>query len=293
MGRAVVAAILTSVAVVPAEAVGAAALSSATDGQRPPGISADSAKLVKPIRIFDGLYYVGTGYVSSYLIRTSDGLILVDALHDDFTEQSLRQIGELGFDVGDIRYLIVSHGHRDHVGGATAVLRASPNARVAMSAEDWKIARDQFPGLRQDMVVEDGDTLTLGDVTLRFLVTPGHTPGVTSFLFDVKDGDDVHKAFLFGGHNVTRPWPGGSDIRQPLESMVSSTARLIRSLPSIDVNLTSHPWAALIFERAKLLENRGGGMPHPFVDPEDFRAFLGAVHGDHRARLKEIQDADR
>lgn len=246
--------------------------------------------MVKPIRIFDNLYYVGTNYVSAYLIPTSDGLVMIDSLHDEFTEQSLSQIRDLGFDPSEIRYLIVTHGHRDHVGGAAAV-QARTGARVAMAEGDWHLVGRDMPGLSRDMVLEDGEALTVGRTTLQFYVTPGHTPGVISVLFPVYDNGQEYSAFLLGGHQVTGPWPGeGEDVGRALETMTASLQRLLRELPEVHVNLTSHPWASLMFERAALLEDREAGEPHPFVDAQDFRAFLGERLGAHWTRL-DLLDA--
>jgi metallo-beta-lactamase class B len=261
--------------------------SAAIDGLRPGGVDSDASRIVEPIRIFDNLYYVGTNYVSAFLIATSDGLIMIDALHDEFAEQSLMQIQALGFDPSDIRYLIITHGHRDHFGGA-GVIRARTGARVAMAEADWLLVGQNVPGLSRDVVLEDGQKLKVGSTTLHVYLTPGHTPGVTSVSFPVYDQRREHTAFLLGGHQVTGPWPGQADVRSALESMTASLQRLLRELPDVEVNLTSHPWGSLIFERAELLDDRKTGEPHPFVDAADFRAFLGERLGAHRERLASL-----
>ena len=252
-------------------------LSAATDGQRPANANAETQQFAGPIKLFDNLYYIGTSFVSAYLLVTSDGLIMIDALYEDYTAQALTSIRELGLDPADIRYLLVTHGHQDHAGGIDEVRKASSGVKVAMSAADWTLA-----GITPEFTYTDGDELTLGDTHIRFFVTPGHTPGVLSMQFTVRDGAASHEAFLFGGHNVT------SNKAEDFAAMITSVQKLQAALSGIEVNLTSHPWAALIFQRAELLSMRKPGEPHPFVDGADFTAFLAERLENSRQSLAKI-----
>ena len=132
-------------------------------------------------------------------------------------------------------------------------------------------------------MIKDGDTLTLGDTTLKFYITPGHTPGVASMEFPVYDSGRKYKAFLFGGHNVT------SNSPEAFEMFIASVKRLQATLTGVDVNLTSHPWAANIFERVEKLKARKPGDPNPFVAPEEFKAFLQERLEDAETRLTEAR----
>lgn len=252
-------------------------LSAATDGQRPASANAEKQVFAGPIKLFDNLYYIGTDFVSAYLLVTSEGLIMIDALYEGYTAEALAAIRTLGLDPADIRYLLVTHGHQDHSGGVEEVREVS-GARVAMTAADWTIA-----DIAPDLTYKDGDGLTLGDTSIRFFVTPGHTPGVLSMQFTVWDGAENHEAFLFGGHNVT------SNDAEDFKAMIGSVERLQKSLSGIEVNLTSHPWAALIFQRAALLANRKPGEDNPFVDGVDFNAFLAERLQNSQQRLAEIE----
>jgi metallo-beta-lactamase class B len=128
---------------------------------------------VKAMKIFDNLWYVGPGYVSVWLLETSDGLILFDSAAEPYVDHVLDNIRLAGFDPRDIKYILISHGHLDHFGGAARIQEIS-GARVVAMAEDWELieqvgsrpGRDGGPPPRvpaRDMVARDGDTITLGE----------------------------------------------------------------------------------------------------------------------------------
>ena len=160
---------------------------------------------IRPFKIFDNLYYVGIEWATSYLLVTSEGLILIDSLFGPYVETGVEHIRELGFDPADVRYVLGTHGHFDHMGGH-AFYQRKFGATVGLTAADWKRAQvDQdHPvfGMEMadvDMVIQDGDTLRLGDQSIKLYVTPGHTEGVLSMEFTVRDGADEYRAVIFGG----------------------------------------------------------------------------------------------
>ncbi len=252
-------------------------LSAAVHGHRPESADPATQEFSGPIQLFDNLYYIGTTFVSAYLLVTEEGLILIDTLYGDFSAQAMDSIIALGYSAQDIRYILITHGHNDHVGGAEYFATASGSA-IAMSREDW-----QLTDLTPDVIINDGDALALGNTQLKFYLTPGHTKGVLSIEFMVMDGTNAHKAFLFGGHNVT------SGRKEDYATFIDSVRRLQAQLDNVEVNLTSHPWASLIFQRAELLATRQAAEPHPFVDAEDFRAFLEERLDDAIHRLGLLQ----
>ena len=226
---------------------------------------------VEPFQVFDNLYYVGADWVASWLLVTDQGLIVFDALYDDLTEMMIRNIRTLGFDPNDIRYLIGSHAHYDHIGGA-ARFQQEFSAVVMMTEEDWLLTEGaaqfrEYPRPIRHLSASDGSTLTLGRTRLQFMKTPGHTPGVLSTRFTVYDNGYPHTAFMFGGVGLNF-----SGVEQA-ESYVESVRRL-QAVQGVEVNIPNHASVADVFARRDRLAAREEGEPHPFVDPEGWTAFL-------------------
>ena len=239
---------------------------------------------VPPIKMFDNLWYVGPGYVSCYLIKTSAGLILIDASEEPYMVQHvIDSIKKAGFDPKDIKHILISHGHIDHWGGIDRMHELT-GAPVWATEEDWQMieqaaarpGRNGAPAPRapkRDRIVNDGATLTLGDTTLKFYKTPGHTPGVMSTEFTVFDNGVPHKAFYSGGL-------GGRDGVKGFEDAVRSVQK-VKAIPGVEVFLANHGWNpgtdypnGSIFERAAKLKERKAGEPNPFVDPASWQENL-------------------
>ena len=229
------------------------------------------AQRVAPFKVFDNLYYVGAKWVSAWLLETDQGLILFDALYDELTDLVIESIRELGFDPNDIRYLIVSHAHYDHIGGVRR-FQEEFGAVVMMTDADWNMTEEpaiyrEYPTPVRHLSVSDGSTLNLGRTRLRFMQTPGHTPGVLSTRFTVYDNGYPHDAFLFGGVGLNF-----SGVERT-EMYISSIQRLMQ-LEEVEVNIPNHPESGEVFERFEILQDREDGDPHPFVDPESWNGWL-------------------
>jgi metallo-beta-lactamase class B len=160
----------------------------------------------EPAKIFDNLYFVGMNDVAAWAVTTSRGIILIDALNDYAVEDEIvGGLTKLGLDPRQIKYVIVSHGHATHFGGAK-FLQATYGARVGLTAADWDlIERTQGAQAKpkRDMIVTDGQKLTLGDTTITMYVTPGHTAGPISYLIPVKDKGKPHVVALSGISSAT------------------------------------------------------------------------------------------
>ena len=141
-----------------------------------------------PRIIFDNLYFIGTKQTGIYAINTPDGIIMIDTNFEYDAKELTLGLLNFGLDPNNIKYIIITHGHDDRYYGAKSLQEAYPNAKVAMSAADWDlVAKDNGPAQfkpQKDMVVTDGQKITLGDVTVTAYITPGHTPGTLSLIIE-------------------------------------------------------------------------------------------------------------
>src|SRR5262245_35752149 len=238
-----------------------------------------------PFKVFDNLYYVGVGYVGSWLITTNQGLILIDTLEGNYKDHSIESIRKLGFDPRDIKYVILTHYHLDHTAGA-ARIQEMYGPKLAMGEADWD-ALTQAPNPnnerlpRRDVAVKDGDTITLGSTTITLHVLGGHTPATLGVDFTVYDGGRPYRAFMFGG---AAPGPG----RPAAEQFLASVKRIEQMQDGVQARIVTHAWMDPGFwDRVDRLAARKAGDPHPFVAPEVFRAWLEELEAAATARLNE------
>jgi metallo-beta-lactamase class B len=154
------------------------------------------------VKVFDNLYFVGQTEYSAWAVTTSAGIILIDALWDySVQDEVVGGLEKLGLDPSAIKYVLVSHGHADHAGGAS-YLQSRFGAHVILSAADWDLlAHDTspWPKPRRDLTATDGEKLRLGDTTLTLYITPGHTPGTISTLIPLRESGHRHLAAEWGG----------------------------------------------------------------------------------------------
>ncbi|CUW22545.1 Metallo-beta-lactamase L1 precursor [Serratia grimesii] len=162
------------------------------------------AQPVAPFQMFPHVYYVGTRNLSSVLLSTPEGLILIDAALDASAPTIKAHIEALGFDIKDLRYILNSHARLDQAGGI-ARLKAWSGAKVvasAANAEQLALGGKQdfalgdalsFPPVKADIIVGEGDSITLGGLTLTALMTPGHLPGATSWLTTLRQGEQNYR----------------------------------------------------------------------------------------------------
>jgi metallo-beta-lactamase class B len=221
----------------------------------------------EPVKVFDNLYYVGLTEIGAWAVTTSDGIILIDALFPERIEERL--IGNLrkaGLDPGQIKYVIVTHAHGDHGGGAK-YLQERYNAKVVMSAIDCEgtarggLGQNNAP--RRDVVVADGDKVTLGDTSVTTVFTPGHTPGAISVIVPVKEGGVTHTAMMWGG-----PQWGfrNADVpqRQLYENSLVKFHQAAKQAGA-DVVLESHPFLSNMVEKLAGMRTRRAGEPNPMI----------------------------
>ncbi len=167
----------------------------------------------KPFHVIDQVYYVGTEGLSAWLIKTPKGLILLDVGMPENAVLVEDNIRALGFKLGDVKILLNSHAHFDHSGGL-AKLKADTGAQMIASAGDaYALEHGVYPGsegqhyldfppVKVDRVIADGDVVDLGGVRLTAVLTPGHSAGCTGYLLPVTDKGVAHTAFFFCSASV-------------------------------------------------------------------------------------------
>jgi metallo-beta-lactamase class B len=244
---------------------------------------------VDAFRIFDNIAYIGIEWVAAYVIETSEGLILIDSLYGNWVRELPAKFEQLGLDPGDIKYVIVTHGHFDHAGGAADFQRRY-NAKIVMTEEDWALAAGPadhplfaFPAPRRDIVAKDGDVIELGDTRIELFKTPGHTEGVLSLRYQVRDGDNTHTAVTLGGVGLN--FSGVERTGQYIDSY----ERLQSMQEGVEVSLPNHPAMARVFERRDRLHSRNPGDRHPFVDARAYQANLAMFLERAREKLEKEQ----
>jgi len=233
---------------------------------------------IEPARVFDNLYFVGDKSTSSWALTTDKGIILIDAgFHYNVEGTIVGGMKKLGLDPADIEYVIVSHGHNDHFGGAR-YLQATYGARIVLSEADWshmvtwpqRGSPAPFPD--RDISVKDGDVIALGKTSVRIVVTPGHTPGTISPIFKVKDGKQTHVVGYWGGDGAGYLPP------KDIETYMRSADRFMGLDPAVDVELSNHVVADGTLLKLPLLKERRPGDPHPFVSGNAaFREWAGVL----------------
>jgi metallo-beta-lactamase class B len=199
-----------------------------------------------PFKVFDNIYYVGTNHVSSYLITTSDGFVLIDATNAMTVDGVLENIRKLGFDARKIKYVFITQAHQDHYGGAPRMKQAT-GARIGMSDPDLKFLEEKAlhandpeyqwsgdPAPARDLVIDDGTVIEVGNAAFRFHLTPGHTPGSLSMEYTARHGDRRYRVLTPGGLGFSYG-PKWND------AYIASTERLKQRGPW-DVVLSNHPF---------------------------------------------------
>jgi metallo-beta-lactamase class B len=240
-----------------------------------------------PMQVFDNLYFLGSQWTTAWAIKTSAGIIIVDAMDnadeaEHYIEGGLRK---LGLDPAQIKYVIVSHAHGDHYGGAD-YLQKKFHPHVVMSTIDWdvldKLRNDPEalkkvnplfgPPPQRDQAVNDGDTITLGDTTVTEHLIPGHTLGTLATTFTAIDHDQPHHAVAWGGTAYNfGPLPD----RLQIYADTTKKYENVFAKENIDVVLSNHvSFDAAVGKMAKLKE-RKAGEPNPFVVGKDeVKGFL-------------------
>jgi metallo-beta-lactamase class B len=243
-----------------------------------------------PHKVIGTIYYVGTTSLSSYLITTPQGHILIDSTYERNVPTIQKSVEQLGFKFSDIKILLGSHAHGDHQEG-DALVKQLTGAQVMAMAEDVPALEKMTPGGKPhpvDRVLHDGESVTLGGVTLVAHLTPGHTRGCTTWTMKVQDGGRSYDVVIIGSLGVNPGFKLVNNTEVPkIADEFTRAFKVSRSLPC-DVPLASHPGMYKLAEKyAKL----GKGGPNPFIDPAGYRAELDLDEAMFHAVLAAQQKA--
>ena len=263
-------------------------------GKMPPDLgkwlNTPADQYVEPWKPFDNVDYVGVCWVSAWLVHTDEGTVLIDTLYGPFKKMIVENIAKTGTDLADIKYVMMTHGHFDHVGGASALKPLLPNATFVMTEEGWEEAVESavksqggpraWDMIAPEMFVADGDEITVGNNTFTVIETPGHTWGTASYMYDVKDGGDTYRAITIGGLGLNA-------IEGPpqVEAYIESVDRVRQLVEAKEMPIEVHLSANLDENRQKHVA-RKEGEPNVFVDPE---ALLNQIAGLRERAVKRLE----
>jgi metallo-beta-lactamase class B len=250
----------------------------------------------EPFHVIGNVYYVGTKGLSSWLISTSKGLILIDGALPESAPQIEQHIVALGFKLKDVKILLNSHAHFDHSGGLAqlkrdtgAILIASAGDKVSLETGTYLGSEDvhafDAPPVRVDRIVADGGTVTLGTTVLTAHLTPGHTRGCTSYTLSVIEDAVSHGVIFFCSATVAANHLAPKEQYPGIVADYRHTFELTKNVGA-DVFLAPHQeFFHLWDKRARMT----AGQPNPFVDPNELQTFIAASQAAFEKELARQQ----
>jgi metallo-beta-lactamase class B len=247
---------------------------------------------VDPFRIAGNLYYVGATDISSYLIATPTGHVVIDAGYESTVAQIEKNVRALGFRLEDVRVLLNTQAHFDHAAGL-AQLKHDTGAQLVISDRDADIVErgghgdfsfgdaHPFPAAKVDRRIRDGETVTLGKLTLHAHVTPGHTRGCTTWSFAVtEDHRELQVVDICGLTVLDTTRLRGNAAYPEIVSDYEKTFAALRRIP-VDIFIGAHP--SYYGGAAKAAQRKAHpDGPNPFIDPEGYQRYID--NGEKRFR---------
>ncbi len=237
-----------------------------------------------PHRVMDNLYYVGTKELSSFLITTPQGHILMNSDYEASVPVIRASVEKLGFKFTDIKILIAGHAHPDHVEG-DALVKELTGAQVVVGRLEVPRTKEFRPGGKEhpiDRMIDDGDTVSLGGTTLTAHVMPGHTKGCLAWTTDLKEDGKTYHAFI--ECSLNGQFLQSLDNYPGIVEDFRATYKKARTFP-VELFLSSHASFYGLDEKYAKLEKRGPGDPNPFIDPEGYKAHVDQYEKTFEAAL--------
>ena len=249
------------------------------------GTEQDQTTQFPPHKIIDNIYYVGTRTLSSFLIVTPQGNILLDSTYERNVPVIQKSVSDLGFKFADIKILLGNHAHGDHQEG-DALVKQLTGAQVIAMAEDVPPLQAMKPGGKEhpiDKVIHDGDTVMLGGTTLVAHLTAGHTPGCTTWTMTAQEGGKSYNVVF---HCSLR---AQGNLTPALVDQFNRSFKVVRAMPC-DVPLGDHPAQYRMLEKYPMLRS---GSPNPFIDAANCNLETDIMEAMFRATLEEQQQANK
>jgi metallo-beta-lactamase class B len=232
----------------------------------------DWHRAIPGFKIAGNLYYVGTADLAVYLVATPQGNILINSDFKEDVPTIRRSVEALGFKWADTKILLISHAHGDHDEGV-GVIKGETGAKLMVMDADVAQVESTAPGrpgAKVDRVLHDRDTVELGGATLTARLTPGHTPGCTTWLMQVADGGRTLNAVIIGSPNVNAGYVLVNNRNYPeIAADYVKTFAILKTLP-VDLFLGAH--GAYFNLKVKLPKLNAG--TNPFIDPDGYNAYV-------------------
>src|SRR6267142_2316049 len=223
------------------------------------GTPEDQAAQFPPHKIIGNIYYVGTRTLSSFLVVTPQGNILIDSTYERNVPVIQKSVEQLGFKFSDVKILLGNHAHGDHQEG-DALVKQLTGAKVIAMAEDAPALQAMKPGGKEhpiDKVLHDGEEVTLGGTTLVAHLTPGHTRGATTWTMKAQESGKTYDVMF--GCSLRAP----GTVTPAIADEFTRSFKLVHALPC-DVQLGDH--GAQYDMQGKYAKLRSGGR-NPFTIP--------------------------
>jgi metallo-beta-lactamase class B len=254
-------------------------------------------KPVKPFRIIDKIYYVGTNFLACYLITTPGGHILIDTGMQESAPIIRANIEALGYNLKNVRIILSSHAHFDHVAGHADMVAAT-GARVYATEADAETLESggtkafhpltPYKPVKVSRILKDGDIVRIGNVALTAHLTPGHTEGNTTWTTTVEENGKKYDVVFVGSMSIN---PGVRMVNYPpwpkIAEAYAKSFRILKELPC-DVFLGPHGVFFNLEEKVRRMN--ADAKTNPFIDPEGYRNYIAEYEKLYNEQLERERD---
>ncbi len=256
----------------------------------------------EPDHLIGNIWWVGHTKVGSFLITIPDGHFLMDSTSILEAHDVIENVVKAGFHLRDIKYIINTHAHEEHIGGLPAFKRLLPGARIITTKETAEqlasgdvdeMGNTRYEPVEVDGIIGDNESLTLGGVTLTARHTPGHTKGVTTWTMQVSENGNEYDVVFFGGMGTPNDEDEPGLLDNPdypnIVSDFEKSFKTLRSLPC-DVFMTYRAISIDLDNKLAKIK-QGGNQASPFIDPESCTAYIDLYENRFLKQLAEEKRA--